>query len=283
MNSFHAEILYIITETVKIMVLVFIMMAAVDLLNVWTRGRIKIFLQSGSRIKQYLTASSIGALPGCFGAFTNVTLFVHGLISLGALTGAMAAASGDEAFVMLAMFPKTAVILILILFVLGVVIGWFADALIRRLKFKPCDDCKEQQVHADKHGFHHYLTDHVLNHIIKKHLWKTALWTFGALLVVGFGLKYFHLESFSAQYPLLLLFIAGLMGLVPESGPHMIFVTLFANGMIPFSVLFTSTFVQDGHGMLPMLSFSVKDSLFIKSVNLGTGILIGLIFFLFGL
>lgn len=283
MNSFPAEILHIIMETVKITVFVCIMMVAVDLLNVWTRGRIKLFLQSGSRIKQYLTASSLGALPGCFGAFTNVSLYVHGFISLGALTGAMAAASGDESFVMLAMFPKTAVILILILFVLGVLIGWFADALIRRLKFKPCDDCKEQQIHQDNHGFRHYIVEHVWEHIIKKHLWKTSLWIFGAMLMVKYGLDFFHLNSFSIQYPILLLIIAGLMGLIPESGPHMIFITLFAEEMIPFSVLFTSTFVQDGHGMLPMLSFSMKDSVFLKSVNLVTGILIGIILFIFGI
>jgi len=33
--------------------------------------------------------------------------------------------------------------------------------------------------------------------------------------------------------------------------------------LIPFSVLFTTSFIQDGHGMLPMLSYSLKDSVFI--------------------
>ncbi len=282
MASFSAEIIHVVTETIKITLLVFVMMVAVDLLNIWTRGRIKLFLQSGSRFTQYLTASSIGALPGCFGAFTNVSLYVHGLISLGALTGAMAAASGDEAFVMLAMFPKTAVLLILALFFLGVIIGWFTDKLIRRIRYKPCEDCKEQIIHPQTHGLRHYVAVHVWQHIIRKHLWKTALWTFGAMLMVGFGIKCFHLDSFSTQYPLILLIIAGLMGLIPESGPHMIFITLFASGLIPFSVLFTSAFVQDGHGMLPLLSFSVKDSIFLKAVNLGSGLLIGLILFTFG-
>jgi hypothetical protein len=80
-----------------------------------------------------------------------------------------------------------------------------------------------------------------------------------------------------------LFFVGALIGLIPESGPHLIFVTLFANGLIPFSVLFTSSFVQDGHGMLPMLSYSVKDSVLLKTFNLVFGLSLGLLFYAVGL
>ena len=43
-----------------------------------------------------------------------------------------------------------------------------------------------------------------------------------------------------------------------------VFVMMYANGMVPFSVLLTTSFIQDGHGMLPMLSCSLKDSVLIK-------------------
>jgi hypothetical protein len=36
-------------------------------------------------------------------------------------------------------------------------------------------------------------------------------------------------------------------------------------------------------GMLPMLSFSVKDSVFLKSVNPGAGMLIGRLLFFIGI
>lgn len=70
---------------------------------------------------------------------------------------------------------------------------------------------------------------------------------------------------------------------MPESGPHFIIVMLFSKGLVPFSVLFTTSFVQDGHGMLPMLSYSIKDSLLIKAFNLVYGLAIGGILFLLGL
>ena len=46
------------------------------------------------------------------------------------------------------------------------------------------------------------------------------------------------------------LLTGALVGIIPESGPHLIFVMLYAQGLVPFSVLLTSSFVHDGHGML---------------------------------
>jgi hypothetical protein len=78
------------------------------------------------------------------------------------------------------------------------------------------------------------------------------------------------------------LLIAALMGIIPESGPHLIFVMMYAQGLIPFSILFTTSFVQDGHGMLPLLSYSLKDSVLIKIFNLVFGLTVGGMLFALG-
>ena len=54
-----------------------------------------------------------------------------------------------------------------------------------------------------------------------------------------------------------------------------VFVMMYAQGLIPFSVLFTASFVQDGHGMLLLLSYSIKDSLLTKIFNLVFGLAVG--------
>ena len=69
--------------------------------------------------------------------------------------------------------------------------------------------------------------------------------------------------------------LAALLGLIPESGPHLIFVMMYSQGLIPFSILLTSSIVQDGHGMLPLLSTSLRDFTLIKATNLAFGLLIG--------
>ncbi len=275
-------ILKLVSESIKISLLVAVMMILVDLINVVTKNKLESFFINARKFKQYILASFIGTVPGCIGGFTNVSLYIHGLISFGALSGAMIAVSGDEAFVMLAMFPKDAVILFAILFVIGIFSGWLIDLIVKKYKIPTCENCKEMVTHPKEGGLKHYLKEHIYGHIIKKHLWKTALWTFGALIFVEFGLKYLHLEQFTSQYKIVFLFVGALVGLIPESGPHLIFVTLFAQGLIPFSVLLTSSIVQDGHGMLPMLSYSLKDSIKLKAFNLVIGFTIGLIVFAFG-
>jgi hypothetical protein len=70
--------------------------------------------------------------------------------------------------------------------------------------------------------------------------------------------------------------------LIPESGPHLIFVLLFAKGSIPFSILLASSIVQDGHGMLPVLAHSRKAFVIIKLINLAIGLILGAVALLLG-
>ncbi|MCC6398994.1 MAG: arsenic efflux protein [Bacteroidetes bacterium] len=265
----------VLPETLQITLLVAAMMIAVDLLNVWTKQRVASLVQGKTRFRQYVVSSLIGSFPGCIGGFTNVSLYMHGLISFGALSGSMIAVSGDEAFVMLAMFPREALFLFAILFVLGVAGGWGIDMAVKRFHIKTRENCGEMVTHSSEGNVWHYVKIHIYQHVIRRHLWKVALWTFGALAATEIGLQYLHLQEFTSDYKLVLLLVAAVVGLIPESGPHLIFVTLFAQGLIPFSILLVSSIVQDGHGMLPMLSFSLKDSMKVKLFNLGIGLLIG--------
>jgi hypothetical protein len=275
-------VLNVLTESLKIGLFVFVMMVAVDLLNLKVKGRLETILKGGRKWKQYIIASGLGVLPGCLGSFAGVSLFMHGVISFGALTGLMFATAGDEQFVMLSMFPLTAVKLFFILFVLGIFIGYVTDYFVKNFNIKTRSECEVEQYHPGEKGYKHYLKEHIWEHIIKKHIFKIILWTFGALLVIELVMQFIDLQSITPNYALLLLFLSALIGLIPESGPHLIFVMMFSKGLIPFSVLFTSSIVQDGHGILPLLSYSLKDSAMIKIFNLTFGLILGLSLFLLG-
>ncbi len=123
----------------------------------------------------------------------------------------------------------------------------------------------------------HYLRAHIVAHIVRRHLVKILLWTFFTLLAIGVGLKYWDFESFVRQHEMLVFLLSGLIGLIPQSGPHLIFVTMFAKGVIPFSVLLTNSIVQDGHTLLPLLSCSVRDALTVKGMKLILGLVLGFV------
>ena len=75
----------------------------------------------------------------------NVSLYIHGMISFGALVGGMIATSGDEAFVMLTQFPTVALMLFGMLFAGGIVFAWVSDKVIQVLGIVPCESCHEDQ------------------------------------------------------------------------------------------------------------------------------------------
>lgn len=272
----------ILPETLQVILLVFVMMVLVDVLNVWTHGRMAGILRGPHQWRQYFIAPLVAGIPGCVGGFSAVSLYVHGMISFGALVGAMVAASGDEAFVMIALFPRTALVLFAVLAVLGIGLGWLTDVIVRRTGIITGEDCNVPIIHPTESGLWHYLREHVWEHIIRRHLWKVALWTLGALLIVQLGMQYAELDELARRYPVLVLLASAFLGLIPQSGPHMLVVGMYANGLIPFSVLLTSAIVQDGHSMLPMLAHSVRDSIKIKTFNLAFGLTIGGIVYLSG-
>jgi hypothetical protein len=57
----------------------------------------------------------------------------------------------------------------------------------------------------------------------------------------------------------------------------MVFVTMFAGGMIPFSVLLTNSISQEGHALLPLLSCSVRDALTVKAMKLVLAMVVGIV------
>jgi hypothetical protein len=121
----------------------------------------------------------------------------------------------------------------------------------------------------------HFVEEHLWNHIVKKHLPVIFAWTFGVLLALGIGLQYVEIDRWISDNTALMILLATLIGIIPESGPHLIFVTLFAAGVVPFPVLLASSISQDGHASIPLLAESKKSFLLAKLINCGVALIAG--------
>lgn len=113
----------------------------------------------------------------------------------------------------------------------------------------------------------HFVDEHLWDHIVKRHLPTIFAWTFGVLLVLGVALRYIDIEDWISDNTALMILLATVIGIIPESGPHMIFVTLFAAGVVPFPVLLASSISQDGHASIPLLAESRKSFAWAKLIN----------------
>jgi Protein of unknown function (DUF2899). len=125
----------------------------------------------------------------------------------------------------------------------------------------------------------HFLEEHLWQHIIRKHFARIFLWTFGALLVISLLMHYVDLTPWLAQNRLIVLALALLIGVIPESGPNLIFVSLFYSNpaMLPFSILLANSIVQDGHSSLPLFAESKKSFFLVKGINIVIGFIVGLL------
>jgi hypothetical protein len=121
----------------------------------------------------------------------------------------------------------------------------------------------------------HFLREHLWRHVALRHVPRIFAWTLGVLVGVALLDRVLDVTVFVQENRWAVLALAGLVGIIPESGPHLVFVTLFDQGTVPFAVLVASSIVQDGHGMLPLLAESRRDFLRVKGVNLVVGLLVG--------
>jgi hypothetical protein len=338
-------IIEILGHSLLITAFVFIMMLLVEYLNVQTKGSWQQKLKK-SKNGQYLLGVILGAIPGCLGAFTVVSLYSHGIVSFGALVATMIATSGDEAYVMLSMFPVKALLLIAFISVVGFAVGIIVDKVYKNQGSLLNKQGHSLQLHEEEliqdqpkghiirqlkaitiqrtlliailsffliltlTGFieiegwrwiritllvsnlfalfvvitvpDHFLEVHLWEHVLKRHLLRIFLWTLGALVVIHILEGFINLEAWIGDNTLMVLVIAVLVGLIPESGPHLIFVTLFASGSIPISILLASSIVQDGHGTLPILAVSKRSFIILKIINLIVGFAIGFAFLMVG-
>ncbi|MFA5496751.1 MAG: putative manganese transporter [Bacteroidales bacterium] len=120
----------------------------------------------------------------------------------------------------------------------------------------------------------HFLEEHIWNHIIKHHFLKILLWTSGTLLVIHFLLGSLDITMWIKEQYWIVLLLAILIGIIPTSGPHLVFVTLFANGALPFSILLANSIVQEGHAGLPLLAETKKGFVLAKALKIVLALLV---------
>lgn len=390
----------ILQQTLIITTFVIGMMMVIEYVNVRTGGLWSGKLQK-SHWMQILIGSVMGIIPGCLGTYVMVSLYVHRVVNFPALMAAFIATTGDEAFFMFSLFPKTALKISLVLFVLSFVTGTILQlfmknkyvglgkvmslpihenefchyhghhkvksnfkniTFVRALLITGCvailalllsgvingshhlnilmggqteesvvksfegsskisvplnselneeptlsmegseqikEEYDEKVIHHNHEGEtdwirytlillffiiliiiiianDHFLEEHFWEHVIKVHLPKIFFWTFGVIFGLTILNHFVNIQNLITSNPYIVLLIAILIGIIPQSGPHLIFVLLFAQGSLPLSILLASSIVQDGHGALPLLAESRKAFIISKGIKIGLGLITGI-------
>lgn len=113
------------------------------------------------------------------------------------------------------------------------------------------------------------------SHVIVRHAPVIFAWTFGVLGITGICMSYIDIGTWISQNTALMIILAAAIGLIPESGPHIIFVTMYAGGIVPLPVLLASCISQDGHSSLPLLAEDKKSFAAAKLLNFAIAVTVG--------
>ncbi|KAF0193862.1 MAG: hypothetical protein FD169_2193 [Bacillota bacterium] len=104
------------------------------------------------------------------------------------------------------------------------------------------------------------------------------------VLAVGGG-NYFAgealIESLLLTAGIASVFLGALTGLIPGCGPQIIFVALFARGLIPFAALFANAVSQDGDALLPLIALDRRSALWATLITTVPAIIFGLAIYWF--
>ena len=123
----------------------------------------------------------------------------------------------------------------------------------------------------------HFIKVHLWAHIVKVHAPRIFMWTLGTLTTIWLIDHTIGFDVWISQNMHWVMVAALVVGWIPQSGPHMVFVTLFASGGIPFSVLLANSLVQSGHAGLPLLAESKSAFILTKVIATLLGLAAGLL------
>ncbi|MBN1645539.1 arsenic efflux protein [Candidatus Woesearchaeota archaeon] len=262
-------------------------MIVIELLVLKYREKILKFINK-KIILNYVVSSFMGIIPGCIGTFAMDSLYMSGLLGFGGIVAVMIATSGDEAFIMISMALRgeiswaLIVALAVLLFGLAIIGGYLADYIKKKTNMRFCTKCKIEYHEEKEFKLKHFFHEHIYLHILKKHIWRIFLWLFAAIFVIELLQDNITLEFTGASIFFVFL-IACMVAVLPISGPNIFLIVMFSKGMIPFSVLLANSIIQDGHGLLPIMGFSMDDALRIKLFNFIFGFVVGIILLVIGL
>ncbi|MCX7861951.1 MAG: putative manganese transporter [Bacteroidales bacterium] len=123
----------------------------------------------------------------------------------------------------------------------------------------------------------HFLSEHIWHHVLKKHFLKLFLWAMATIAFVHVLDHYMPIDTLINENIWVMLAFAILVGLLPLSGPHILFFTLYMQQLIPFAILLANSIVQEGHAGIPLLAEDKRAFVYTKLIKIIIAIVLSII------
>ncbi len=261
-------------DGLRILPFLFLTYLAMECLEHWTGGRMQEIVRKSGKAGPAI-GGLLGIFPQCGFSAAAANLYAGKVITLGTLLAVFLSTSDEMLPIMISENAGISLIVRILLtkLIFAVAVGFLADVLFPK-KGEPQIGhfCEKHHCHCEK-GIWRSAANHT---------WKIFLYLLAVSLILNYVIAAIGedtMASFVSNRPVLGLFAAGIVGMIPNCASSVVLTHLYLGGVLGAGPLFAGLLAGSGVGYLVLLRVNEdkKDNLRIFALLYGVGVAAGAI------
>ncbi len=256
-------------DTLKIIPFLFITYLFIEYFEHKASDKVVHTLQKSSKFGP-LFGSVAGLFPQCGFSTIASSFYVNRFVTFGTLIAVYLTTSDEMIPVLLTIDPALIPPILGIKLLVGIIAGFTIDLLLRKREVTPHAEilCEQEQCSCSDDG--------ILKGAIK-HTVRIGLYIFLITLGLNILLSFIDLQSLFTDIPLLGLFIAAIIGLIPNCATSIVITQLYAGGTLSFGVMMAGLLTNGGVGILMLfrINKNLRENITILGILVGIAVTTG--------
>ncbi len=266
-------------DALRLLPFLFLTYLAMECLEHWTGGRMQEIVRKSGKAGPAI-GGLLGIFPQCGFSAAAANLYAGRIITLGTLIAVFLSTSDEMLPIMISenaappMIGKILLVKVIFAFTAGFLVDFFFR---EKVEMRIGHLCERHHCHCEKgiwrSAFHH--------------TWKIFLYIVAVSLILNFAIALIGEETLAALIqgkPALSLFLAGLVGMIPNCASSVVLTQLYLSGVLSAGALMAGLLPGSGVGFLVLLRVNEdrRENLRIFALLYGIGVAAGALIQLLG-
>lgn len=235
-------------DSLRILPFLFLAYLAMECLEHWTGGKMQAVVRKSGKAGPAI-GGVLGIFPQCGFSAAAANLYAGRIITMGTLIAVFLSTSDEMLPIMISENVAAGMIgkLLLIKVLFAVAAGFLVDALFRKKEEPQIEPlCERQHCHCERGIWRSALS----------HTWRIFLYIVAVTLILNFAIALVGEETLAAvvlDKPVLGLFAAALVGMIPNCASSVVLTQLYLSGVLGAGALTAGLLSGSGVGFLVLL------------------------------
>ena len=235
-------------DSLRILPFLFLAYLAMECLEHWTGGKMQAVVRKSGKAGPAI-GGVLGIFPQCGFSAAAANLYAGRIITMGTLIAVFLSTSDEMLPIMIYENVAAGMIgkLLLIKVLFAVAAGFLVDALFRKKEEPQIEHlCERQHCHCERGIWRSALS----------HTWRIFLYIVAVTLILNFAIALVGEETLAAvvlDKPVLGLFAAALVGMIPNCASSVVLTQLYLSGVLGAGALTAGLLSGSGVGFLVLL------------------------------